>query len=210
MKILITAGPTREKIDPVRFLTNFSSGKMGYALAEAAKKTGHEVTLISGPVSIPALKNVTMIHIESAAEMYKAVLREYKTSDVIIMSAAVADFTPIKYYEHKLKKDGRDNLSLELKRTVDILAYLGKHRKKNQLLVGFAAESKNLIENAKAKLKKKNLDWIIANDISIPGQGLQSDNNSVTMISSNGQIVNFPRQSKTKLAKNIIQILNLL
>jgi phosphopantothenoylcysteine decarboxylase / phosphopantothenate---cysteine ligase len=207
MKFLITAGPTREKIDPVRFLTNHSSGKMGYALAEAALKAGHEVVLISGVVNIPAIENVKMVYIESASDMYKAVLKEYEKADVIIMSAAVADFTPAKYYQNKLKKNGRDNLILELKRTVDVLAYLGENRQENQKLIGFAAESENVIENAKIKLKKKNLDWIVANNIGISGLGFQSDNNAVTMISRNGRMVELSPQSKNKLGEKIIKTL---
>ncbi len=206
MKFLITAGPTRENIDPVRFLTNRSSGKMGYALADAAFKAEHEVVIISGVVTIPAVENVTMIYVESAAEMFEAVLKEYKKADVIIMSAAVADFTPTEYYKHKLKKSGKDNLLLNLKRTVDILSYLGEHRQKNQKLVGFAAESENVIENAKIKLKKKNLDWVIANNIGISGLGFQSDNNAVTMISRDGRTIELSPQSKRELAKKIIQI----
>ena len=206
MNFLITAGPTREKIDPVRFLTNLSSGKMGYAVADAAFKAGHDVVLISGVVTIPAVKNVKMIYVESAADMFKAVLKEYKKADIIIMSAAVADFTPIDYYPHKLKKDGKKNLILELERTVDILAYLGEHRYKAQKLIGFAAESENVIENAKIKLKKKNLDWIIANNIGISGLGFQVDNNAVTMISRNGHTVELPPQSKSELGKKIVRI----
>ena len=206
MKFLITAGPTREDIDPVRFLTNRSSGKMGYALADAAFKAEHEVVIISGVVTIPAVENVTMIYVESAAEMFEAVLKEYKKADVIIMSAAVADFTTTEYYKHKLKKSGKDNLLLNLKRTVDILSYLGEHRQKNQKLVGFAAESENVIENAKIKLKKKNLDWVIANNIGISGLGFQSDNNAVTMISRDGRTIELSPQSKRELAKKIIQI----
>ncbi len=207
MKFLITAGPTRESIDPVRFFTNRSSGKMGYALADAAFKSGHEVILISGVVTIPKVNNVKMIYVESAAEMFEAVLNEYEKADIVIMSAAVADFTPTEYYQHKLKKSGKDNLVLELKRTVDILAYLGKHRQKKQKLVGFAAESERVIEYAKMKLKKKNLDWIIANNIGISGLGFQSDNNAVTMISSKGRNIDLLPQSKIELAEKIIQIL---
>ena len=206
MKFLITAGPTRERIDPVRFLTNHSSGKMGYALADAAFKAGHEVVLISGVVTIPVVENVKMVYIESASEMFEAVLEEYEKVDVIIMSAAVSDFTPTEYYQHKLKKNDKDNLILKFKRTVDILAYLGKHRHKNQKLIGFAAESENVIGNAKIKLQKKNLDWVIANNIGISGLGFQSDNNAVTMISRNGCIVELSPQSKSELGKKIIQI----
>ena len=204
MKFLITAGPTREKIDPVRYLTNHSSGKMGYALAEAAYKVGHEVVLISGAVTLPAVENVKMVYIESASDMYKEVLKEYEKVDVIIMSAAVADFTPAKYYQHKLKKNGRDDLVLELERTVDILAYLGEHRQKNQKLIGFAAESENIIENAQIKLKKKNLDWVIANNIGVSGLGFQSDNNAVTMISRSGRMVELSPQSKRELGEKIL------
>jgi phosphopantothenoylcysteine decarboxylase / phosphopantothenate---cysteine ligase len=138
--------------------------------------------------------------------MFKAILNEHKKADVIIMSAAVADFTPSEYYQHKLKKNGKDNLILELKRTVDILAYLGEHRQKNQKLIGFAAESENVIENAKTKLKKKKLDWIIANNIGISGLGFQSDHNSVTMISRNGRVIELSPQSKRELGEKIIQI----
>jgi len=207
MNFLITAGPTIENIDPVRFLTNRSSGKMGYALADAAAKAGHEVLLVSGAVSIPAVENVKMVYIESASEMYNAVLREYQKADVVIMSAAVADFTPIKYYSQKLKKNDENYLVLELKRTVDILAYLGERCSKKQKLIGFAAESENVIENARIKLKKKNLDWVIANNIATPGLGFQSDCNAVTMISRDGQIIELQPQPKSELGKKIIKIL---
>jgi phosphopantothenoylcysteine decarboxylase / phosphopantothenate---cysteine ligase len=207
MKFLITAGPTREKIDPIRFLTNRSSGKMGYALAEAALKAGHEVVLISGVVNIPAIENVKTIYVESASEMFEAVLKKYEKVDVVIMSAAIADFTPTKYYQHKLKKNGKSRLVLKLERTVDILAYLGEHRQKNQKLIGFAAESENVIENAKIKLKKKNLDWIIANNIGISGLGFQSDNNAVTMIARDGHTIELSPQSKKELGEKIIQII---
>ena len=207
MKFLISAGPTREKIDPVRFLTNFSSGKMGYALAEAAIDAGHEVVLISGPVSISAVNKAKMLYVESAAEMYEKVKSEYKSADVIIMTAAVADFTPVDYYDNKLKKEGRDNLTIEFKRTVDILAYLGKKRSENQILIGFAAESQNLILNAKLKLNKKKTDWIIANHIGISGIGFQSNDNAVTMIAEDGTTIDFGIQTKKELSQNIIKVI---
>jgi len=207
MKFLISAGPTREKIDPVRFLTNFSSGKMGYALAEAAIDAGHEVVLISGPVSISAVNKAKMLYVESAAEMFEKVKSEYKSADVIIMTAAVADFTPVDYYDNKLKKEGRDNLTIEFKRTVDILAYLGKKRSENQILIGFAAESQNLILNAKLKLNKKKTDWIIANHIGISGIGFQSNDNAVTMIAEDGTTIDFGIQTKKELSQNIIKVI---
>jgi len=207
MKFLISAGPTREKIDPVRFLTNFSSGKMGYALAEAAIDAGHEVVLISGPVSISPIDKAQMLYVESAEEMFEKVKSEYKDADIIIMTAAVADFTPVDYYENKLKKEGRDNLTVEFKRTVDILAYLGKKRSENQILIGFAAESQNLILNAKLKLNKKKTDWIIANHIGISGIGFQSNDNAVTMIAKNGTSIDFGIQTKKELAQKIIKVI---
>ncbi len=207
MKFLITAGPTRESIDPVRFLTNRSSGKMGYAIANAAIEQGHKVVLISGIVSLPPLENARMLFIESAEDMYQAVSAEYKSADIVIMSAAVADFTPVKYYSHKFKKSGHDNLILELKKTVDILGFLGQNKKDGQLLVGFAAESENIIANAREKLKRKNLDWIIANNISTTGLGFQSDNNAITMISRKGQTLEYRPQAKMDLGRKIIQVL---
>ena len=207
MKFLITAGPTRENIDPVRFLTNRSSGKMGYAIANAAIDEGHEVVLVSGIVSLLPLEKAKMIFVESADDMFQAVSIEYKKADIIIMSAAVADFTPVKYYPHKFKKSGRDNLILKLKRTVDILAFLGQNKREKQLLAGFAAESENIIENAREKLKRKNLDWIIANNICSSGLGFQSDNNAITMISKKGKVIDYKPQAKVDLGKKIIQVL---
>ncbi len=202
-KILITAGPTKEKIDPVRFISNNSSGKMGYAIAEIAKEFGYDITLISGPTNLEK-PTVNVIDVESAAEMANAVYANAESADIIIMAAAVADYTPKKVFDNKMKK-GQGDLTLELERTEDILATLGKNKKEGQILVGFAAETENLLENAEVKLKKKNLDWIIANDVSKKGQGFQSNNNSITMISKDGKKINFPLDSKLEIAKNILK-----
>ena len=204
MNFLITAGPTREKIDPVRFITNHSSGKMGYALAEAATKLGHDVTLVSGPVTIEAPKNVTLIKVESAAEMANAMKTHATTADVVISCAAVADYRPIVVHNEKMKKS-EGNLILEMERTEDILASLGKVKPEGQILVGFAAETENLLANAQSKLERKNLDWIVANKVGVAGQGFGVDTNAATMVSKNGKQISFPLQTKSDLAKEIIQ-----
>lgn len=206
MKILITAGPTREKIDTVRFISNRSSGKMGYALAEAAVKGGNKVTLVSGPVSLAAPHGVKLVKIESAAEMAAEVYKEASDADVIIMAAAVADYKPKLIYEGKLKKS-EDPLVLELECTEDILENLGKKKKKGQFLVGFAAETSDLLKNAEKKLKEKNLDWIIANDISKSDRGFAVDTNAVTLLSRDGRKIDIPLQKKSDLAGKIIEII---
>lgn len=202
MKILITAGPTREKLDAVRFLSNRSSGKMGYALAEAAVKAGHEVFLVSGPVTLPPASGVEFVQVESAEEMAIEVRKLVKFADLIIMAAAVADYRPKKVIDGKLKKNEGD-LVLALERTEDILCSLGKE-KSHYCLVGFAAETDNLIENAQKKICQKNLDWIIANDVSKTDRGFGSENNAVTMISNLGEKVVFPLQGKRILAEKIL------
>jgi phosphopantothenoylcysteine decarboxylase/phosphopantothenate--cysteine ligase len=200
-KILITAGPTRESIDPVRFLTNHSSGKMGYALAQAAAYRGAEVKLVSGPTELEAPLGVELSRVETAAEMKDSVFAEAETADIIIMAAAVADYRPQNYSAQKLKK-GNDNLKLELERTTDILAELGKKKNKSQLLIGFAAESENLLENAQLKLRKKRADYIIANDISNKNIAFGSDKNQVTILSEEGS-TKLPLLEKEKLAHKI-------
>jgi len=162
MRILITAGGTREYIDPVRFISNASSGRMGYALARAALKAGHKVTLVTAPASIRVPAGVRIVKVETAAQMFEAVKKYFVKCDCLIMAAAVADYTPAKVSKTKIKK-GPVRLTIELKPTVDILAWAGRHKKKNQLLVGFALEDKNLRQNAEKKLSDKNLDIIIAN-----------------------------------------------
>ena len=202
MKVLISAGPTREKIDPVRFITNFSTGKMGYALAAAAAEAGHEVTLVSGPVALNAPENVQRISVESAAEMAEAVFAAAPQQDIIIMAAAVADYRPAEVADQKIKKqDGEFFLRLE--RTVDILAHLGKTKQPGQLLAGFAAESENLLQNAKGKLERKNLDWIAANTVS---DGFGTDTNTIMLLGRNGEHIQLGPDSKQAVARKMIQI----
>ncbi len=206
MKILISAGPTREKIDPVRYISNRSSGKMGYALAEAAVKSGASVTLVSGPVSLtPPSGLALLISVESAAEMTDAIRKEAESSDVIIMCAAVADYRPVMAAEQKLKKKG-ERLILELEPTEDILAGLGGRKKSTQILVGFAAETEKLLEHAEDKLKRKNLDWIIANDVSRSESGFESDKNQAVILGRNGAKTVIPLQSKKEMAETIISV----
>lgn len=201
MKILVTAGPTREKIDPVRFISNRSTGKMGYALAEAALARGCEVVLVSGPVSLSAPAGATVIRVESAAEMAEAVKREAPACDVVIMAAAVADYRPVKAAEHKLKKRSGGML-LELERTEDILACLGGAKRPGQILVGFAAETENLLENAADKLKRKNLDWIAANTVE---NGFAAETDKVTLLGKNGEFVPLPPALKIIVAERMLE-----
>lgn len=203
MKILVSAGPTREKIDLVRYISNFSSGKMGYAIAEAAAKLGHECVLISGPTALRPPKNVKFISVESADEMFGEIRRESKNSDIIIMAAAIADYKPKKMAASKIKKR-EQSITIELIKNPDILEWLGKNKKKGQIIVGFAAETENLIANAKEKLIKKNVDWIAANDVSRKDAGFSSDKNEITMLSKSGEIIKLPLQSKKKLAVKIL------
>jgi phosphopantothenoylcysteine decarboxylase/phosphopantothenate--cysteine ligase len=204
MKIVVSAGPTRERIDAVRFITNFSSGKMGYAIAGAAATAGHQVVLVSGPVTIAPPPGVDTIRVESAAEMATAIHSSAADADAIIMAAAVADYRPVKQLEHKMKKtDG--NLTIELERTEDILKTLGEQKNPDCILVGFAAETDNLLENAIDKLKRKNLDWIVLNDVSRPGIGFGSDQNAVTLISRDGRIIELDSAAKSVIAAKILE-----
>jgi len=206
MKILISAGPTREKFDIIRFISNRSTGKMGYALAAVAAESDAEVVLVSGPVNLTVPDNVRLIKVESAAEMAKAVYAEAPDADLIIMAAAVADFTPRQVCDYKIKKTS-GNLTIELEPTEDILLTLCKNKPEGQLLVGFAAESENLLANAQSKMQRKNLDWIAANDISKAHSGFASDSNAVTLLSKNGKQIEIPMDSKKNIAKQIIDIL---
>lgn len=206
MKILITAGPTRENIDPVRFITNRSTGKMGYALAEAAYEADHEVTLVSGPVNLTAPEGVQLVSVESASDMAEAAHKASMDADIIIMSAAVADYRPKEISSSKIKKSDA-NLFIELERTEDIAASLGKNKKPGQILVGFAAETNDLIANAEDKIRKKNLDWIIANEVGKPDRGFASDKNAVTIISRDCSKIEIPLSSKKEIAKRIIEII---
>ena len=201
IRILITAGPTVEKVDPVRYLTNRSSGKMGYALAAQAKKRGADVTLISGPVSITAPQGIKVISVSSADEMYKAVMQNKKQADVIIKCAAVADYTPVRVSKNKIKKG--DTFSLELKATQDILSELGRNGK-TAFLVGFAAETDHVLDYAKSKLAEKNLDIIVANDVSDTLTGFAADNNTVTVIHKEGRESHFSSAPKEKIAGHIL------
>lgn len=201
-KILVTAGPTQEAIDPVRFITNHSSGKMGYAIAKIAAARGAQVTLISGPASINPPKNAKTVKITSAKEMFEAVKENSPDSDIIIKSAAVADFRPKNVSAEKIKKTGNE-LSIELERTDDILAFLGKNKKPGQILCGFSMETQSLIENSKKKLSAKNLDLIIANNLKTPGAGFQADTNQATIISKDFQ-KELPLMQKEELASRIL------
>jgi phosphopantothenoylcysteine decarboxylase/phosphopantothenate--cysteine ligase len=180
-KVLITAGPTQEPLDPVRYLTNRSSGKMGYALARMAMLRGAKVTLVSGETALEKPMFVETVSVRTAEEMFRAVEARFEEADLIVMAAAVADFTPEEVAENKIKKkDGP--LTLTLGRTQDILQYLGAHRRPGQVIVGFAMESENLLENSRAKLEKKNVDMICANDVKQAGAGFQVDTNVLTLI----------------------------
>ena len=202
-KVLITAGPTRERIDPVRYISNFSSGKMGYALAEVASSLGAEVTLVSGPVALDSPVAVKVVHVESASEMYEAVMDIMDDQDVIIGTAAVADYKPAVYENQKVKKQDGDS-TLELTRTKDILHEVGM-RKTKQILIGFAAETDRLEEYAKKKLIKKNADMIVANNVTHEGAGFGTDTNIVTLYKRDGTSKELPLLSKAKVAEQIFK-----
>lgn len=204
-KVVVTAGPTMVPIDPVRILTNRSSGKMGYSIAEEARDRGAEVVLISGPTSLIKPNGIKVIDIKTNEDMFNAIKNEFKDADIVIKSAAVADYKAKNYSNEKIKKTG-DDLNLIFERDRDILKTLGD-MKKNQILVGFAAESSNLKENAKGKLERKNLDYIVANDISNQETGFASDENKVTIISKSGEEVSLEKMSKREVAKNIFDII---
>lgn len=199
MKVLITAGPTREPIDPVRYLSNRSSGRMGYALAEAALILGHQVVLISGPVHISPPDGVTFHQIETAREMHDAVQQVISSCDIAIFSAAVADYRPVLAAAQKIKK-ADSTLTLELERTEDILGSARSVFGFAGYLVGFAAETEHLLDHARTKLQRKQCDLIIANDVSQPGIGFDSSENAVTLCFATGETRALPRQSKQTLA----------
>ena len=181
LSVLVTAGPTQEAIDPVRYITNHSSGKMGYEIAHAAAMRGADVTLVSGRTSLDVPLGVTRVDVTSAADMYDAVVKRAAKTDMLFKAAAVADYTPAETADHKLKKSD-DDMSISLKRTKDILAEVGKKKKKGQIICGFAMETEDLLKNAKAKLEKKNLDMICANSLRTEGAGFAGDTNVVTLI----------------------------
>jgi phosphopantothenoylcysteine decarboxylase/phosphopantothenate--cysteine ligase len=203
VRVLITAGATREAIDPVRFISNRSSGKMGYALAEAARARGATVTLISGPTSLPAPPQVNVTYVQTAEEMLSAVLAHFDESDVLISAAAIADFKPARTFEQKLKKTARKSLTIELEPTPDLLRTVAA-RRTHQLLVGFAAESEKVIEHAREKLRSKNLDLIVANDVTLPDAGFEVDTNIVTLLTRDGKIETLPKMTKREVAERIL------
>ncbi|MBI5974557.1 bifunctional phosphopantothenoylcysteine decarboxylase/phosphopantothenate--cysteine ligase CoaBC [Staphylococcus canis] len=200
--ILITAGPTVEEIDPVRYVSNRASGKMGYALAEALQKKGAHVTLVSGPTHLEVPQNVTVIQVQSAEEMFEAVVAHFESQDVIFKTAAVSDYTPVEHLEHKMKKQDGD-LVVTFKRTKDILKYLGEH-KTTQKLVGFAAETRDVEKYAREKLERKNADVIIANNVGDTSIGFQSDENEVTLYFKDGQTKPIEKVNKKQLAYHIL------
>lgn len=202
-KFVITAGPTREAIDPVRFISNRSTGKMGYALAKRAALRGADVVLISGPVSIAPPDNVKVINIESADDMFNAVVKESEDADVIIKSAAVADYRPVTVSDEKIKKENGGMNEIKLERTKDILAYLGEHKKDGQILCGFSMETQNLMENSVKKLNKKNADMIVANSIKDANAGFGVDTNIITIITKDDAVA-YPVMTKDEVADEII------
>ncbi len=203
-RVLVTAGPTQEALDPVRYLTNHSTGKMGYALARMAMLRGAEVTLISGPVSIQPPPFVEVVNVVSAQEMFEAVSARRNWADFIFKAAAVADYTPAQYADDKIKKKDGD-LSIPLKRTQDILNYLGGHRRPGQVLCGFSMETRDMLENSRAKLEKKNVDMICANNLKVAGAGFGTDTNVMTVITRDGA-EELPLMSKEDAAARILDI----
>lgn len=201
-KVLVTAGPTVEAIDPVRFISNHSSGKMGYAIARVAMERGAEVTLVSGPVHLEPPPFVEIISVTGAEEMFQAVAKISPEQDIIIKAAAVADYTPAVVAEEKIKKLDGDS-SIFLKRTTDILAYLGEHRREGQFLCGFSMETEHMLENSRRKLKKKNLDMIVANNVKEEGAGFGVDTNVVTLIRPDS-VKELPRLAKEEVAAAIL------
>lgn len=202
-KVLVSAGATQEALDPVRYLTNHSSGKMGYAIARAARNAGAQVVLVHGPTALKPIRDVQDIQIVSAAEMAQVILKEAPDCDLVIKAAAVADYTPARFSEQKIKKSGTD-LSLPLQRTPDILKLLAENRTARQVLVGFAMETEDLLTQAQRKLHEKHVDLIVANDLRQPGAGFQGDTNCVTYVSKQGMEA-MPMMSKTAVAEDLIR-----
>lgn len=202
LKVLITAGPTQEAIDPVRYITNHSSGKMGYAIAKNAMLRGADVTLISGSTSLSPVPFIKNIQVVSAQDMFEQVSDNFDNCDILIMSAAVADYTPLNVSDNKIKKHSGD-MSIDLKRTIDILEYAGKSKKSNQFICGFSMETENLISNSKAKLIKKKVDMIAANNLKNEGAGFKTDTNILTVITENNEIP-FGLLSKDETAKRLL------
>jgi len=206
MKILLTAGPTREPLDPVRYLTNRSSGRMGYALASAALAAGHEVMLISGPVALVPPVGVSLTQVETARQMFDAVQNQIRACDVAIFAAAVADYRPREVAAQKIKKSG-DRMVVELERTEDILGSARTLFRFAGLLVGFAAETENLVMNAQTKLSQKQCDLVFANDVSQSGVGFDSAENAVTVCFASGEVRHLLQQPKERLANQLMEII---
>lgn len=204
LKLMVSAGPTCEDLDPVRFLTNRSSGKMGYSIASAAASRGAEVTLVSGPVTLSAPAGVEVVNIRSAADMFREITSRQEEMDIIIKAAAVADYRPASFKDNKIKKkdDGSD-LSLPLERTDDILKYLGEHKKEGQFLCGFSMETENMVENSRKKLESKNIDLVAANNVKVEGAGFKGDTNVITLISRDNE-TELPLMSKWEAAHNLL------
>lgn len=202
LNVLVTAGPTVEAIDPVRFISNHSSGKMGYAIANDAVRRGANVTLISGPVSVKALPQVKVIDVVSAKDMFEAVKDNFETQDIVVKAAAVADYTPVIVADNKIKKSDED-MCIKVKRTEDILKYVSEHRSENQYICGFSMETENLFENSRAKLEKKKLDMIAANSLKVEGAGFGVDTNVITLITKD-DMIKLPLMSKTEVAGEIL------
>lgn len=201
-RVLISAGPTQEALDPVRYLTNHSTGKMGYALARMAMLRGAEVTLVSGPVSIAPPAFIRLVPVVCAQDMFEAMIANAPQSDYVFMAAAVADYTPAQYADDKIKKHDGD-MQIPLKRTRDILGYLGEHRADGQIICGFSMETRDMLENSRTKLRKKNVDMICANNLKVPGAGFGVDTNVITMITKDN-ITELPLLSKDETANAIL------
>ncbi len=206
-KALVTAGPTYEAIDPIRFIGNHSSGKMGFAIAEELAKRGAEVTLICGPNTLQVVhKNITRIDVTNAEELYQASVKAFKMADISILSAAVSDFKSSEIAKQKIKKNNAPNI-IKLVSTIDTLAELGKIKKENQLLVGFALETENELANATTKLKNKNLDLIILNSLNDVGAGFKTTTNKITVIDKYNKIIKFELKSKPDVARDLVEII---
>lgn len=204
MKVLVTAGPTHEPIDPVRFIGNHSSGKMGIAIAEEFAKQGNEVTLIKGATNLnPTNPSIKQIKVQTAAEMFDACAQYFQAADVMVFAAAVADYTPKFPSATKIKKK-EEEFSIELVKTKDIAAELGKQKRENQIIVGFALETNNEEAHAKEKLEKKNFDFIVLNSMRDEGAGFQTDTNKITIIDREGNVTKFELKEKTEVAKDIV------
>jgi phosphopantothenoylcysteine decarboxylase/phosphopantothenate--cysteine ligase len=205
-KVLVTAGGTRELLDPVRYIGNLSSGKMGYAIAQAFVEAGAEVTLVTAPTGLTPPQGVQVIKVVSASDMQREVMSVFDQQDIVIKAAAVADYRPAVFQEQKIKKEDGQGFILELVKNPDILQILGE-RKTHQFIVGFAAETHNAIEHGLGKMRKKNTDMLVVNDVTAPGAGFGSDTNIVSVLFPDGNRVDLPKMSKLEVAKKLVQII---